>query len=95
MAIKVLDFTGKWCSACHVVEAVLEKEVIPQYQDKVKFVKIDVEEDEKATQKYDILSVPTLIMLSNDKEVARLSGSITKEKVTQELDRLITGRVND
>ena len=61
MEIKVLDFTAKWCSTCHVIEAMLEKEVIPKYQDKIEFVKIDVEEDEKTTSQYDVLSVPTLI----------------------------------
>jgi thioredoxin 1 len=86
MEIRVLDFTAKWCSTCHMIEAMLEKEVIPKYQDKIEFIKVDVEEDEKTTNQYNILSVPTLIILRDNKEVARLSGSISKDKIMQELD---------
>ena len=90
MEIKVLEFTAKWCSTCHVIEAMLEKEVIPKYRDKIKFVKIDVEENEKTTSQYDILSVPTLIFLAGDKEIWRKSGSIGKDEVIKKLDMIIT-----
>lgn len=85
MKVKVLDFTGKWCSTCQVLDGILEHEVIPSYKDKVEFVKIDVEEDENLTKQYDILSVPTLIILKNGQEITRISGSITKDKVIDEL----------
>lgn len=85
MKVKVLDFTGKWCSTCQVLDGILEREVIPSYKDKVEFVKIDVEEDENLTKQYDILSVPTLIILKNGQEITRISGSITKDKVIDEL----------
>ena len=39
MEIKVLDFTGKWCSTCINLDRMLESEVIPKYKSKVKFVK--------------------------------------------------------
>ena len=90
MDIKVLDFTGKWCSTCIVLDRALESEVIPKYKNKVKFVKIDIEENEKLTMHYEILSVPTLILLKDGKEIWRKSGSITKEEVIKGLDSVIT-----
>ncbi len=89
MDIKVLDFTGKWCSTCIVLDKVLESEVIPKYKNKVKFVKIDIEENEKLTKQYEILSVPTLILLKDGKEIWRKSGSITKDEVIKVLDSMI------
>ncbi len=89
MEIKVLDFTGKWCSTCIVLDRILESEIIPKYKNKVKFVKIDVEENENLTKQYDILSVPTLILLKDGKERWRKSSSITKEEVVRELDKII------
>jgi thioredoxin 1 len=89
MEIKVLDFTAKWCSTCQTLDKVLEKEATPKYKNKVKFIKVDVETDESMTNQYDILSVPTLIILRENKEIARISGSITKDKVMQELDRVV------
>ena len=88
MEIKILDFTGKWCSSCIVLDKILESEIIPKYKNKVKFVKIDNEENEKLTKQYEILSVPTLILLKDNKEIWRKSGSITKNEIIKELDEV-------
>ena len=89
MEIKVLDFTGKWCSSCIVLDKMMESEIIPEYKNKVKFIKVDIEEDENLTKQYKILSVPTLILLKNTKEIWRKSNSITKEEIIKELDKAI------
>ena len=88
MEVKVLDFTGKWCSTCIVLDKILKSEVIPKYKNKVKFIKIDIEENEDLIKKYEILSVPTLILLKDNKEIWRKSGSIVKSEVIKKLDEL-------
>jgi len=88
MKVKVLDFAGKWCSTCIVLDKMLESEIIPKYKNKVKFVKIDIEENEDLTKQYDILSVPTLILLKDDKEIWRKSGSIIKEEIIEQLNKV-------
>jgi len=89
MEVKVLDFTGKWCSSCIVLDRMMESEIIPEYKEKVKFIKVDIEEDENLTKQYKILSVPTLILLKNSKEIWRKNGSIFKEELIEELDKAI------
>ena len=89
MEVKVLDFTGKWCSTCIILDRILESEIIPKYRNKVKFFKIDIEENEKLTKQYEILSVPTLILLEDGKEIWRKSGSITKDDVIKGLNKVI------
>lgn len=89
MEVKVLDFTGRWCSTCIVLDRVLESEIIPKYKNKVKFVKIDIEEKEKLTKQYEILSVPTLILLKDGKEIWRKSGSIIKDEVIKVLNSVV------
>ena len=89
MEVKVLDFTGKWCSTCIVLDKLLESVIIPKYKNKVKFVKIDIEENEELTKQYEILSVPTLILLEDGKEIWRKSGSVSKNEVTKELDKMM------
>jgi len=88
LEVKVLDFTGKWCSTCIVLDKILKSEVIPKYKNKVKFIKIDIEKNEDLIKKYEILSVPTLILLKDNKEIWRKSGSITKSEVIKKLDEL-------
>ena len=87
MEVKLLDFTGKWCSTCIVLDRVMKSEIVPKYKNRVKFVKIDIEVDEKLTKQYEILSVPTLIILKDGKEIWRKSGSITKDEAIKGLNR--------
>ena len=94
MEVKILDFTGKWCSTCIVLDRIMESEIIPKYKNKINFVKIDIEENEDLTKKYDILSVPTLILLEEGKEIWRKSGSISKNEVINELDKVVKRHIN-
>mgnify|MGYP001608370131 CR=1 FL=1 len=89
MEIKVLDFTGKWCSTCIILDKLIESEIIPKYRNKVKFIKVDIEKDENLTKQYEILSVPTLILFKDGEEIWRKSGSISKDEVTKQLDKLL------
>ncbi len=89
MEIKVLDFTGKWCSTCIILDKILKSEIIPKYKHKVKFIKVDVDNTNDLTKQYEILSIPALIILKDNKEVWRKSSSITKEEVVKELDKAI------
>ena len=87
MEVRILDFTGKWCSTCIVLDRIMESEIIPKYKNKVKFIKVDIEKDENLTKQYEILSVPTLILFKDSKEIWRKSGSITKDEVIREFDK--------
>ena len=89
MEVKILDFTGKWCSTCIVLDKTMESEIIPRYKNKVKFIKIDVEKNENLTKQHEILSVPTLILFKDGKEIWRKSSSIKKEEIIKELDKSI------
>lgn len=89
MEVKILDFTGKWCSTCVILDKVMKSEIIPKYRNKVKFVKIDVEENEDLTKRYDILFLPTLILLKKGKEIWRKSGSIDKSEIIKEIGEVV------
>jgi len=89
MEIKVLDFTGKWCSSCIVLDKIIETEIIPKYKNKVKFVKVDIEENSDLIKQYDILLVPTLILFKGNKEIWRKSGLISKDEIIKEVDKVV------
>ena len=89
MEIKVLDFTGKWCSSCIVLDKIIETEIIPKYKNKVKFVKVDIEENSDLIKQYDILLVPTLILFKGNKEIWRKSGLISKDEIIKEVDNVV------
>ena len=91
MEIKVVDLTAKWCAPCIALDKIMESEIIPRYKDKVEFVKIDIDEGEgeKLAAQYDILSVPSLIIFKNDKEIWRKSSWISRDEIIRELDRTL------
>lgn len=76
--IKIIDFYADWCGPCKMMAPIfveLEKE----YKDKVEFQKIDVEENGETAQKYQVMSIPTFVLLKNDKEIDRRTGAMPKE----------------
>lgn len=90
MEIKILDFTAKWCSTCKVLDKIMETDIIPRYQGKVQFIKADAEEDEELTNQYDILSVPTIIILKDGNEAWRKTGSIAKDEIISRINGLLS-----
>jgi len=73
-----VDFWAEWCGSCRMVSPVVE-ELSIEYGDKVDFVKVNVDQNNDLTQKYNILSIPTLAIFKNGKIVSQQAGASTKE----------------
>lgn len=69
----LVDFFAEWCGPCKMAEPILE-ELSESYKGKVKFVKVNVDEDKKAPGRYGVMSIPTTIMVKNGNEVGRQVG---------------------
>jgi thioredoxin 1 len=76
----LVDFWAPWCGPCRSVLPVLDQ-LAAEKADTLKIVKINVDEESEAAQAYGVLSVPTLILLKDKKEVARVVGAKTKEQL--------------
>lgn len=69
----LVDFFAPWCGPCKMAEPIM-KELAKEYQGKVKIGKVNVDEDQKYAQKYGVMSIPTLILFKNGKELERVVG---------------------
>jgi thioredoxin 1 len=69
----VVDFYADWCGPCRMLTPILEK-VAAELQGQAAIVKIDIDHAQKVASKYQITSVPTLILFKDGKEAGRLVG---------------------
>lgn len=72
-----VDFYADWCGPCRMVAPVIE-ELSTEYFDKLKFVKINVDYAPNVSAKYNIMSIPTLIIFRNGKPVKTFIGAANK-----------------
>ena len=73
----IVDFHALWRGPCKVQSPIL-KEVAAELGEKVRVIKIDVDQNNALASQYQIQSVPTLIVFKNGKPVWRQSGVVTK-----------------
>jgi thioredoxin 1 len=78
----VVDFWAEWCGPCRMIAPALE-EIAGQLGDKVKIVKLNVDENPNTAAKYGIMSIPTLMMFKNGEIASRQVGAAPKQKLHQ------------
>ncbi|MEW6453045.1 MAG: thioredoxin [Pseudomonadota bacterium] len=78
----VVDFWAEWCGPCKMIAPALE-EISGSVGEKVKIVKLNVDENPETAQKYGIMSIPTLLMFKNGEIAKRQVGAQPKQKLEQ------------
>ena len=80
-----VDFWAEWCGPCRSVSPVVE-ELSGEYDGKVDFVKINVDENGELAQKYNVFSIPTLAIFKNGEVISQKVGASTKESFKTMID---------
>jgi thioredoxin 1 len=76
----MVDFTAVWCGPCKMLEPVVIQ-LSQEWDGKVKFVKLDVDDSSNLAVQYGVMGVPTLILFVNGSPVQRLSGYQPKDRI--------------
>ena len=84
----VVDFWAEWCGPCRMIAPALE-EIAGAMGDKVKIVKLNVDENPNTAAKYGIMSIPTLMLFKDGQLASRQIGAQPKQK----LEQWITGSI--
>src|SRR3974377_502837 len=78
----VVDVWAEWCGPCRLIAPALE-EIAGKLGDKVKIVKLNVDENPQTAQKYNIMSIPTLMLFKGGELASRQVGAAPKAKLEQ------------
>jgi thioredoxin 1 len=82
----LVDFNAEWCGPCKMMKPVLEE--ISQSNNDIKIVSINVDDEDELASKYNISSIPCLVLIENGEEINRSIGLISRS----ELDSFIGGK---
>lgn len=85
----LVDFHAIWCGPCKMMEPAL-KSVHQKLGDKISFLKVDIDKNPQAANKYQIRGVPTLILFRDGQILWRQSGVVTAVALEQVLSKFIS-----
>ena len=84
----LVDFWAPWCGPCRVIAPSLEE--INEERDDVTVVKLNVDENQSTAAKYDVMSIPTLIVFKNGEPAKKIIGALPKQRLVAELEPALT-----
>ena len=84
--IKVLDYWAEWCGPCKFMDPIIE-ELEKELKGKVEFEKINVDENQERTAKYQVMSIPTYVIEKDGREVDRIIGATQKGQFLKTLEK--------
>ncbi len=81
----LVDFWAIWCKPCLMVAPILD-ELAEEYDGRISFVKVDVDQNPKTAARYSIMSIPTLLIFKNGEPVSHIVGIRPKEELKRNLE---------
>lgn len=85
----LVDFWAPWCGPCKMIAPVLE-EIDSEMGDKVKIVKLNVDENQDTAGRYGIMSIPTLLLMKDGNIVDQVIGFQPKESLVSVINKHVS-----
>ncbi|MBP9115719.1 MAG: thioredoxin [Acidimicrobiia bacterium] len=84
----LVDFWAEWCGPCKMIAPVLD-EISSENSDKIKIVKVNVDENPDLARRFEVMSIPTLIVFKDGDVAKRLVGAKNKTGLLDDLSDFI------
>jgi thioredoxin 1 len=87
----LLDFWAEWCGPCKMIAPILDA-IADQYQDRLRVVKLNIDENPKTPPKYNIRGIPTLLLFRDGAVAAQQVGAVSKAQLESFLETHLGAR---
>ena len=84
----VIDMWAPWCGPCRMVEPILTK-ISEKYSGKVKFCRLNVDENKNTPSKYHVMSIPNIIFLKNGEVVDTAVGALPESTLQSKVEAML------
>ncbi|MDD5044487.1 MAG: thioredoxin [Candidatus Omnitrophica bacterium] len=81
----LVDFWAEWCGPCKMIAPALE-ELAKEYEGKIKFAKVNIDESRKIAAEYGIMSIPTLMFFKNGQVQEQVVGALNKSQLKKKIE---------
>jgi len=85
----LVDFWAEWCGPCKMIAPILE-EIADEMSEKITIAKLNVDENPGMAQRFDVMSIPTLLVFSGGKQVKQIVGAKGKAELMNDLSEYVS-----
>jgi thioredoxin 1 len=85
----LVDFWAEWCGPCKMIAPTLD-EIATEHQGKLRIAKLNVDDNPETAMRYNVMSIPTLLVFQGGEPVKRLVGAKGKGQLLQDLAEFIS-----
>jgi thioredoxin 1 len=79
-----VDFFAEWCMPCVMMAPIID-ELSEKFKGKIKFGKVNVDDNKEIAQKFNIMSIPNMILFKDGKKVSQFIGAVSQDELENKL----------
>jgi len=84
----LVDMWAPWCGPCRMVAPVIDK-LSTQYEGKIKFCKMNVDDNQATASRYQIMSIPTMLLFKDGVVADTIVGAVPESSIKSKIDKLL------
>ena len=84
--VALVDFWAAWCGPCQIVAPVIEQ-IATEYEGRVKVGKLDVDTNQQTATRFNVRSIPSILLFKNGKHVETVVGAVPKAYLVEKLEQ--------